>query len=307
MLARSRNRVGSLSAATGGDLARSGRWRNVFARYGVGDELACVASRRARELGDFRFWRNSDDAPFHPEDAKLMRDVSALLARALRRRAASPGGRPGFVPCRDGSPRARRPPASGRRHECRHAHGWTRSSPPARSPMRFQGSCGTSSAGCWRSSAEVIPSDLRACGRARPADQMGDRRGRTPRRQRRRHRREHPFRRRRRRARSRRARLRPHAARTRARRIGARGPRHPRARPAALHLPPHGAGPPQSGLREDRRAKPAGARLERLRAGRSSRPARSSPPATSAPGASDCRSRRGTPRRCRTGARWAPR
>ena len=44
MLARSRNHVGVLSAATGGDLARSGRWRNVFARYGVGDELACVAS-----------------------------------------------------------------------------------------------------------------------------------------------------------------------------------------------------------------------------------------------------------------------
>lgn len=90
MLARSRNHVGILSAATGGDLARSGRWRNVFAHYGVGDELACVASDERGSWGDFRFWRNSDDAPFAVEDAQLMRNASSSLARALRRRVAAP-------------------------------------------------------------------------------------------------------------------------------------------------------------------------------------------------------------------------
>ena len=97
MLARSRNHVGILSAATGGDLARSGRWRNVFAAYGVGDELACAATDERGSWGDFRFWRNSDDPAFSAEDAQLMRDVSASLARALRRRAAAPVEGPGFA------------------------------------------------------------------------------------------------------------------------------------------------------------------------------------------------------------------
>jgi DNA-binding CsgD family transcriptional regulator len=94
MLARSRNHVGVLSAATGGDLARSGRWRNVLTRYGVGDELACVATDERGSWGDFRFWRNSADAPFTVEDAQLMRDVSSSLARALRRRVAAPAEAP---------------------------------------------------------------------------------------------------------------------------------------------------------------------------------------------------------------------
>ena len=102
MLARSRHHVGILSAATGGDFARSGRWRNVLTRYGVGDELACVATDERGSWGDFRFWRTSDDAPFAPEDAQLMREVSALLARALRHRAASPMEGPAVRPAEVG-------------------------------------------------------------------------------------------------------------------------------------------------------------------------------------------------------------
>lgn len=102
MLARGRNHVGVLSAATGGDLARAGRWRNVFARYGVGDELACVATDEQGNWGDFRFYRNSDDAPFSAEDAQLMRTVSSALARALRRRAVTPIDGPAVAPAEMG-------------------------------------------------------------------------------------------------------------------------------------------------------------------------------------------------------------
>jgi DNA-binding CsgD family transcriptional regulator len=90
VLARSRDHVGVLSAATGGDLARSTRWREIFAGYGVGDELGCVAADERGCWGDIRLYRNSDDPPFDADDARLMRDVSALLARALRRSAVAP-------------------------------------------------------------------------------------------------------------------------------------------------------------------------------------------------------------------------
>ena len=39
MLARSRDHAAVLRAATGGDLARSSRWREILSPYGVGDEL----------------------------------------------------------------------------------------------------------------------------------------------------------------------------------------------------------------------------------------------------------------------------
>jgi DNA-binding CsgD family transcriptional regulator len=90
MLARSREHVGILSAATGGDLARSTRWREVYAHYGIGDELGCVATDERGSWGDFRLFRDSDDPVFDADDARLMRDVSALLARALRRGAVAP-------------------------------------------------------------------------------------------------------------------------------------------------------------------------------------------------------------------------
>ncbi len=35
-------------------------------------------------------WRDSDDRPFDPDDAQLMRDASRLIARALRRGAVAP-------------------------------------------------------------------------------------------------------------------------------------------------------------------------------------------------------------------------
>jgi DNA-binding CsgD family transcriptional regulator len=90
VLARSRSRVGVLSAATGGDLARSGRWRECLGPYGAGDELGCAIADERGAWGDFRLYRNSDDPFFSDADAGLMREVSSLLARALRRRAVEP-------------------------------------------------------------------------------------------------------------------------------------------------------------------------------------------------------------------------
>lgn len=90
MLARSRNHVGILSAATGGDLARSRRWRECLGRHGVGDELGCVATDELGSWGDFRLYRSSDDPAFSADDAQLMRELSALLARGLRRGAVAP-------------------------------------------------------------------------------------------------------------------------------------------------------------------------------------------------------------------------
>src|SRR5262249_27868024 len=59
MLARSRDDVGVLSAATANDLARSWHWREVLARYGVGDELSCAAVDDRGAWGTFLLWRDS--------------------------------------------------------------------------------------------------------------------------------------------------------------------------------------------------------------------------------------------------------
>ena len=87
MLARSRDHVGVLSSATGGDLARSERWRDILSPYGVGDELRCVVADGYGSWGDFMLFRASDDRPFDADDAQLMRHVSDVLAGALRRHA----------------------------------------------------------------------------------------------------------------------------------------------------------------------------------------------------------------------------
>lgn len=102
VLARSRDHVGLLSAATGGDLARSERWREILSPYGVGDELTCVAVDELGPWGDFRLFRSSDDRPFEPEDARLMRELSALLARGLRRGAVSPSATTATAPAETG-------------------------------------------------------------------------------------------------------------------------------------------------------------------------------------------------------------
>jgi hypothetical protein len=90
VLARSRSHVGVLSAATGGELARSRKWREILEPYGVGDELRCVAADEYGAWGDFAFFRDSDQRAFDGEDAQFMRVASAVMARALRRAMVGP-------------------------------------------------------------------------------------------------------------------------------------------------------------------------------------------------------------------------
>jgi DNA-binding CsgD family transcriptional regulator len=100
LLSRSRDHVGVLSAASGGDLFRSRRWRDTLGPAGIGDELRVAAVDDRGVWADVLLFRDSDGPPFDAEDARLLRDVSPLLARALRRAAvaaaeAEPASTPG--------------------------------------------------------------------------------------------------------------------------------------------------------------------------------------------------------------------
>jgi DNA-binding CsgD family transcriptional regulator len=91
VLARSRYPAAILSAATGGDLARSTRWDRYARFYGVGDALSAAFRDGHGCWGFLELLRDSDDAPFALADARLVQDVGADLSGALRRAAARPG------------------------------------------------------------------------------------------------------------------------------------------------------------------------------------------------------------------------
>jgi DNA-binding CsgD family transcriptional regulator len=75
----------TLSAATGGDLARSIRWRECLRPYGVGDELMTVCRDRHGCWASVELMRDSDDPPFSDEDAALLHDLAPILATVIRR------------------------------------------------------------------------------------------------------------------------------------------------------------------------------------------------------------------------------
>ena len=89
-LVRSNELVGILSTATGGDLPRSQRWREIYHSYGVGDELRAACVDRFGCWAHLRLLRASDEPPFDPADAALLRDVIPAVGSALRRRIVSP-------------------------------------------------------------------------------------------------------------------------------------------------------------------------------------------------------------------------
>jgi DNA-binding CsgD family transcriptional regulator len=102
VLARSRHPVGALSAATGGDLARSRRWREIYAAHGTGDELRTVTADQHGAWSLLDLFRASDDRPFSAPDAQLMQDVSGVLARGMRRVAIGPAESPNTTPAEAG-------------------------------------------------------------------------------------------------------------------------------------------------------------------------------------------------------------
>lgn len=96
-LATNHNHVGVLSAATGGDLARSARWDQLLGPHGLGDELrAAVVAGRAR-WGSLTFYRGRQASPFSDDEAAFVSELLPALAMAARRAWRSPS-RPGAVP-----------------------------------------------------------------------------------------------------------------------------------------------------------------------------------------------------------------
>jgi DNA-binding CsgD family transcriptional regulator len=101
-LVRGPDNVCVLSAATGGDLARSSRWRDCGQPVGMGDELrAAVVDERGCWMS-FELLRASDDPPFRAEDANLMRDAAQILARSLRQAGFSATDQGGVEPGQTG-------------------------------------------------------------------------------------------------------------------------------------------------------------------------------------------------------------
>ena len=74
----------TLSAATGGDLARSTRWSECLQPYGVGDELMTVCRDQHGCWGSVELMRDSDDSPFSDDDAEFLRELSPMLAALIR-------------------------------------------------------------------------------------------------------------------------------------------------------------------------------------------------------------------------------
>jgi DNA-binding CsgD family transcriptional regulator len=74
----------TLSAAAGGDLARSRRWRECLQPYGVGDELMTACRDRHGCWGSVELMRDSDDPPFTDDDAQLLHQLAPTLATLIR-------------------------------------------------------------------------------------------------------------------------------------------------------------------------------------------------------------------------------
>ena len=88
VLARRASPAGSLSSETGGDLARSPRWDEVFRLVGIGDE-AVIACRDALGCwGWLKAYRDSAERPFTGQDLRLLAQVGPGLGAALRRSLA---------------------------------------------------------------------------------------------------------------------------------------------------------------------------------------------------------------------------
>lgn len=85
VLARRANSAGSLSAETGGDLARSQRWDEVMRPVSIGD-VAAVACRDALGCwGWIEAYRDGSDRRFEDADLELLANIGPCLASPLRR------------------------------------------------------------------------------------------------------------------------------------------------------------------------------------------------------------------------------
>jgi DNA-binding NarL/FixJ family response regulator len=75
----------TLSHATGGDLERSRRHRELRGPHGFGDELRAVLSDEGTTWGALTLLRAAGEPNFTPDDAALVASLSGLFAEGLRR------------------------------------------------------------------------------------------------------------------------------------------------------------------------------------------------------------------------------
>src|SRR5215212_11831329 len=71
-LVTQRSPVRSLHSATGGDLRRSARWREVYQGSGLADELRMVLVLDGRCWGFMELLREQDDRPFSEEEGVFL-------------------------------------------------------------------------------------------------------------------------------------------------------------------------------------------------------------------------------------------
>jgi DNA-binding CsgD family transcriptional regulator len=97
VLARRLDSAGSLSAETGGDLARSARWDEVMRPVGIGDVAGAACRDSLGCWGWIEAYRDRTDRPFDPDDLELLADVGASIAPALRRSVIETNGTAGVA------------------------------------------------------------------------------------------------------------------------------------------------------------------------------------------------------------------
>lgn len=90
-LVRRRRPSGVLSAATGGELARSARYRTLYAPHGIRDELRVAAVADGACFANACLLRRAGAAPFSAQEVALVEALSKDVAHGLRMAMARPG------------------------------------------------------------------------------------------------------------------------------------------------------------------------------------------------------------------------
>jgi DNA-binding CsgD family transcriptional regulator len=90
--------VATMSAATGGDLARSPIWRECLGPAGMGDVFRVAGRDRFGAWGWINATRDRGEAPFDQEDVRLLADISASLGAVMRRSVVARESQPQLTP-----------------------------------------------------------------------------------------------------------------------------------------------------------------------------------------------------------------
>ncbi|NLE97713.1 MAG: hypothetical protein GX596_06960 [Propionibacterium sp.] len=96
-VAEHRVAAASLHAATGGELARSRRWREVYGPHGYGDELRGCFNSGETVWGMYTVVRDADVGPFDAGTIQLMTRIRPHVTAALRTTLAVDGIHDGAV------------------------------------------------------------------------------------------------------------------------------------------------------------------------------------------------------------------